>query len=154
MWQLAKNAKGYGRVGIAPGKMALAHRVYYEQYIERVPDGFELHHLCKVPGCVKPEHLVPKTRREHLRISGKLKLNPADVIEIRRSTEKQRVLAERYGVSQSLISRIKARLVWRDVLDPCVLRDAEPTHLVSVAGASEQSHDLAEPELGISKLAA
>jgi hypothetical protein len=154
MWQLAKNPQGYGIVGTAPGKVAYAHRVYYEQYIGPIADGFELHHLCVVPGCVNPDHLVPKTRREHLRISGKLKLTPADVIEIRRSTEKQRVLAERYGVSQSLISRIKAGLVWRDGLDPEVPTDAEPTHLVSLAEAGQRVGEQPQPDPSISKLAA
>src|SRR5271167_895784 len=73
MWQLAKNSQGYGVVGIAPGKTAFAHRVYYEERFGPIPDGSELHHLCVVPGCVNPDHLVPTTRRDHLRISGRLK---------------------------------------------------------------------------------
>lgn len=154
MWQLAKNSHGYGVVGIAPGKTALAHRVYYEERFGPIPDGSELHHLCVVPGCVNPDHLVPTTRRDHLRISGRLKLTPADVIEIRRSKEPQSVLAERYGIDQSQVSRVKAGLAWRDVVDPEMPTEVEPTRLVSLAGASEEPQDQAPPDPRPSKRAA
>lgn len=45
----------------------------------------------------------------------KAKLTADQVREIRASDECQRRLAERYGVSNQLISQIRARLVWRHV---------------------------------------
>lgn len=44
----------------------------------------------------------------------KSKLNARDVNDIRSSSEPQRVLAQRFGVSQSNISFIKNNLAWRD----------------------------------------
>jgi len=41
-------------------------------------------------------------------------LSAADVADIRASTEKDHILAERYGVSRSHVSDIKARTKWRD----------------------------------------
>src|SRR5450759_1785914 len=100
LWQLCKDKDGYGKVCVVPGKMAFAHRVYYEHRIRPIPDGLELDHLCRVRACVNPEHLDPVSRHENLRRSGKLKLTPADVRDIRRSTETQRVIARRYGITQ------------------------------------------------------
>jgi hypothetical protein len=80
------------------------------------------------------------------------KLTPTEVGEIRRSPEKQKVLSDRYGVSQSLISRIKAGLVWRDVPDPKMPADADPLRLLSLAGALEEADDRAQPDPSISRL--
>ena len=47
--------------------------------------------------------------------NGQAKLTESDVVQIRNSSETQRVLAARYGVSKKQISRIKRRLLWRHV---------------------------------------
>ena len=47
--------------------MVLAHRVYYERHVGPVPEGLELDHLCRNPGCVNPEHLEPVTHAENIR---------------------------------------------------------------------------------------
>lgn len=44
---------------------------------------------------------------------GSKKLTSDDVRAIRLSSEKQQVLADKYGVTQVMISRIKLRTVWR-----------------------------------------
>ena len=44
---------------------------------------------------------------------GEAKLTAEQVLEIRASSETQRVLAERYGVSKALVGRIKRRELWR-----------------------------------------
>jgi hypothetical protein len=118
LWQLAKTAGGYGMVRIAPGKMALAHRVYYEQHLRPIPDGLELDHLCRVRACVNPEHLEAVSRAENVRRGSKTKLTPADVAAIKRSSVPQRVIARLYGITQGHVSRIRARKVWRDLPDP------------------------------------
>lgn len=43
---------------------------------------------------------------------GSAKLTEAQVLDIRRSNELQRVLADRFGVSQSQVSRIRAGVNW------------------------------------------
>lgn len=43
-----------------------AHRIMYEQHLGPIPEAHDLHHLCRNPACVNPEHLEPKRRSEHL----------------------------------------------------------------------------------------
>ena len=111
-------------------------------------------HLCGQPDCVRVGHLEAVEGRENLRRCGKCKLTCADVIEIRRSNEQQHVLAERYGVTQGHISRIKAGLVWQDMLAQEVPTDAATTHLQTIDGASEELQDQALSHPPILKLAA
>ena len=154
IWQGCKDRGGYGRCRVASDKMAAAHRFYYEERFGSIPDGLELHHLCGVRVCVNPEHLVAMTRHEHLRCSGKLKLTPEQVVEIRRSTETQQVVADRYEISQSQISRIKARKVWKDLPDPEMSTDPYPPCLASLAEAGQRLGQQPQPDPSISKLAA
>lgn len=59
-------ATGYGKVHIAPGATANAHRAGYELLVGAVPDGLDLDHLCRNRRCVNPAHLEPVTRQENL----------------------------------------------------------------------------------------
>ena len=98
-----------------------------------VPPKHKLVCTCENHRCVNADHiaivplakfvrerLVPGTN--HLLRSAKIakarragaKLSDADVADIRASTEKDHILAERYGVSRSHVSGIKARTKWRD----------------------------------------
>lgn len=48
------------------GRYAVSvHRWVYETLVGPVPDGHDLHHECRTPGCCNPEHLTPLTRRDH-----------------------------------------------------------------------------------------
>lgn len=58
--------KGYGRFR-HEGETRQAHRVAYEHFVGPIPDGMHLDHLCRIPGCVNPEHLQPVTARENVR---------------------------------------------------------------------------------------
>ena len=80
-----------------------------------------LDHLVIVPMAkFVRERLVPGTN--HLLRSAKIakarragaKLSAADVADIRASTEKDHVLAERYGVSRAYVSSIQLHRRWRD----------------------------------------
>jgi hypothetical protein len=62
LWQGTMNWKGYGRISIGDREIG-AHRVSYEIFVGPIPDGLEIDHLCKVRGCVNPDHLEPVTRR-------------------------------------------------------------------------------------------
>lgn len=44
-----------------------AHRIAYRLTKGRIPDGFEVDHLCFVPLCVNPDHLEAVTREENQR---------------------------------------------------------------------------------------
>ncbi len=151
---MCKASNGYAMVRTVGGRFALAHRVAYEEHSGPIPDGMQIDHLCGNRACVRPDHLEAVSHAENVRRGRATKLTSADVTEIRRSPEKQQVLADRYGISQSQVSRIKARQVWRAVQDSEGSADTDPPRLQSLAGASEEPQDQAQPAPSISKRAA
>lgn len=64
-WLGAIDAKGYGNVW-ADGRSWKAHRLSYTLLTGPIPDGLELHHTCRNPPCVNPDHLQPVTHAEHM----------------------------------------------------------------------------------------
>jgi hypothetical protein len=54
IWTGAKQSRGYGNF-----QSKLAHRVSYERYVGKIPDGLTLDHLCRNRLCVNPAHLEP-----------------------------------------------------------------------------------------------
>jgi hypothetical protein len=113
IWLLTRDAKGYGRVHHAGEGGKQAHRVNYEKAKGPIPSGLQIDHLCRMPACVNPDHLEAVTPAENVRRGRKTKLTEDDVAAIRASAEKQSELAQRYGVWQSQISRIKRNQSWR-----------------------------------------
>jgi len=81
-------------------------------------------HSCDNKPCFNPDHLIVGTPKENTRdkiersfdgrgaTNGNAKLTAEQVAEIRASSEKQVVLASRYGVGQSQIGRIKRGEQW------------------------------------------
>lgn len=70
LWTGGKHSGGYGcfSVGTGPEKrMVGAHRFAYELLVGPIPEGLQLDHLCRQPGCVNPDHLEPVTQAENLR---------------------------------------------------------------------------------------
>jgi hypothetical protein len=67
LWEGNLNHDGYGRVTINYVSRR-AHTVVYELLVGPVPEGKELHHLCKTPPCCNPLHLEPLTRLEHVKL--------------------------------------------------------------------------------------
>jgi hypothetical protein len=106
-WAGARNTEGYGYVQVGP-KLLRAHRVAYERERGPIPAGLVIDHLCGNPPCVNVSHLRAVSNRENVRAGKSTRLNLADARAIRASSEPQRVLAARYRVSQSHISRIKS----------------------------------------------
>jgi hypothetical protein len=113
LWQLAKTANGHGlaRVG---DRMTLAHRAYYAEQKDSIPDGVVLDHLCRVRSCVNPDHLEAVTQAENCQRGSRPKLTPEQVAEIRASDETQRVIARKYGITQGHVARIRRGQTWRE----------------------------------------
>ena len=67
LWRAALNGNGYGNFAIAPHQFVGAHRFAYQALVGPIPDGLQLDHLCRNPGCVNPAHLEPVTHLENMR---------------------------------------------------------------------------------------
>ena len=66
-WQGIKR-NGFGRLLVGSRKdksrhYLLAHRVAWELYNGKIPEGMEVQHKCDHPDCVNPEHLRLGTRK-------------------------------------------------------------------------------------------
>lgn len=65
IWTGCKDSNGYGKVKV-PGGTDYAHRISYKLMRGGIPYGRELDHLCRLPWCVKPEHLEPVSHQENV----------------------------------------------------------------------------------------
>jgi hypothetical protein len=119
IWQLSKDDEGYGFITVPPresgSRSGRAHAVYYERRFGPIPEGMIPDHLCRVHSCVNPDHIEPVTPAVNTRRGLSAKLDEQAVAEIRRALrlgEKQYSLAERFGVTQTMVSRIKLNKAW------------------------------------------
>ena len=111
IWQGSKTPNGYG-VLTDNGRRTTAHRVYYEREHGPIPVGLHLDHLCRQHDCVNPGHLEPVPCAVNIRRGRSTSLTPDDVGAIRAAVGSQRHIAERFGVSQPTVSRIRAGRTW------------------------------------------
>lgn len=118
---IGKGARGnlYGHVAITVRKRKMhAHRAMWEQTNGAVPLGLELDHLCRVPSCIRPDHLEAVTHTENMRraITTKLTLEKAHEIRELHATGGWSLarLARVYGVHKSTIRGVVVGLTWKD----------------------------------------
>lgn len=128
-WQAARTY-GYGRIGAGgdKGPALLAHRVSWELHFGPIPAEMNVLHACDNPPCVNPGHLflgshadnvadkVRKGRGADRERHGMARLTSAQVREIRSAAgdgQLLRVIAERYGLTESAVSMIARGLRWR-----------------------------------------
>jgi hypothetical protein len=134
LWRGRVNQRGYGRILIA-GRETYVHRAMWERSRHQtIPAGKIICHKCDVPACINPDHLYLGTHADNHRDmdergrriappvgllkgmrSPHAKLTDQQILEIRASAELQRVLAERYGVRENAISRIKTGRRWAHI---------------------------------------
>lgn len=125
-WRASREAFGYG-VFTVDGRRELAHRVAWRLIMGDIPDGMCVLHRCDNPPCVNPAHLFLGNRRDNQRdmarkgrsthgaknSTAKLTSRTAAAILRRvRSGERQKDAAARYGVTQSLVSRLVNGKIW------------------------------------------
>ena len=69
-WQGWHDPNGYGRISVyaptIPTRSRLVHMVAWELFNGIIPAGFEIDHLCRNRGCVRPEHLELVTHAENM----------------------------------------------------------------------------------------
>lgn len=124
MWQRSLGSGGYGKIYVGRGRMALAHRVYYERLVGPIPAGLQLDHLCRNRACVNPAHLEPVTGGENVRRGMSPKLTAGDIPRIfamRAAGALHREIAAAFGVTKQNIGDILKGDAWADVSPKRVL---------------------------------
>jgi hypothetical protein len=132
-WTGAKGSHGYGN-SYYNGKAQLAHRVSWQLAHGDIPSSSEYHgtcvcHTCDNRACVNPDHLFLGTHKDNMAdrdAKGKSpigelnggggKLTEQDIPRIRdmlRCGAKQKDIADWFGVSPSMVYRIKRGQAWR-----------------------------------------
>lgn len=126
LWFGAIDRAGYGRIKVS-GSMRLVHRLTWELFVGPIPRNLLVLHTCDNPPCVNISHLfvgnqtdnmIDMARKGRSRRGEKhrcAKLTEGDVANIRSSTMRQKELAEMYRVSQSTVSSIISRRIWRHI---------------------------------------
>ena len=121
------------------GKTQLVRRVLWKEVYGAIPTGQILQTTCEDLKCVNPDHLALST---YAKVAKKLgptvmgglkrstnvakakrlqpcaKLNPAIVQEIRSGRDTGVVLSKRFGVPESLISKVRLHKCWKDYSSP------------------------------------
>ncbi len=120
---------GYGQF-FYMGKNVGAHRFCYANFVGEIPDKFYVCHSCDNPSCVNPDHLftgtpldnmidkVQKNRHYYGMDQKKSKLTDNDVKIIRLLISlnvKQKEIAKIYNISETVVSKIKLKKLWKHV---------------------------------------
>lgn len=126
IWLGPGETHGHIRISGIPSPQSV-HRIMWEHENGPIPDGMNVCHRCDIGFCCNPKHLflgtqldnmmdkVKKGRHARGEMIGNAKLNSIQVAEIRYSNEPRRLLAERYGVSQSTIKAVRGKQNWKHV---------------------------------------
>jgi DNA-binding XRE family transcriptional regulator len=100
--------------------------IVYENNFEKIPKGMVICHSCDTPACINSAHLflgsnadntrdkVKKNRQSRLKgeKNKNSKINETTVKEIRLSKDSAKILAKKYGVGRSQITRIRNGDSW------------------------------------------
>lgn len=128
-WKKAK-PNDYGRCRFIKRKLTTAHRVAYELTYGPIPKGLHVCHKCDFRPCCNPFHLFIGTAKDNLDDAmekgrmpigekhGNAKLSDQKVKTIWKLLNQgvsQREVAERYKVTQSIISDIYRHVSWKHI---------------------------------------
>jgi hypothetical protein len=117
-WIGAKNKHGYGNT-YKKRKSLLAHRVFYEKYKGKIPQGLVIDHLCNNPSCVNPLHLEAVSQAINNRRSSRTKMKESEVKmarylwKIKKFNAEQ--LAEIFEISVPHMCCVLCEVVWKNV---------------------------------------
>lgn len=122
------------------GKTVLVRRQLWQDKHGDIPAGHIVRMTCGTVGCIHPEHMecttyqrlgkqlgalgiMSGTKRSAAiarakRASPQAKLNAEAVADIRTSGEPVAVMAQRYGIAQATVSKVRLGKCWRDFASP------------------------------------
>jgi hypothetical protein len=117
--------QGYGQFS-THGIQERAHRASWRRFRGEIPNGLHVLHRCDVPSCINPDHLFLGTQADNNadrdakgrnvyfqgERHGRSKLTQAQVNQIRSSRDKQQEIAQKFGIKQPQVSKIKNRQRW------------------------------------------
>lgn len=128
-WRKSKDKWGYGLLNNYGVRKV--HRVSFELTHGVIPEDMQVLHKCDNPSCCNPTHLflgtnydnvqdkVKKNRQTRGELVHTAKLNPEQVVEIRRlyATEEytMRALAKKFNIDCSVINGIVHYKYWKSV---------------------------------------
>lgn len=114
---LNKNRYGYYVRKRSIKESTFIHIRIFESIFFKVPDGYELDHLCRKTWCVNPFHLEPVTHKENIRrgvVKSKITFEKAE--EIRRRYEIGGVtltaLGKEFSITKQAVSHIISFKTW------------------------------------------
>lgn len=126
-WTGAYHKNGYGVLSLnrklahelGLSRVQFAHRASYVQHHGPIPDGLVVRHKCDNKACFNPAHLEVGTHYDNAcdafeRGQAKRKLTDMEAAVIRESSESNRKLAKRFGVSPTTVFHIKKGNKWRN----------------------------------------
>jgi hypothetical protein len=134
IWIGSLAPSGYGQIRDKEAdRPETAHRASWRINRGPIPEGMHVLHHCDQRWCCNPDHLFLGTNNDNIQDSagkGRRKGKRAAVGEqqaaakltddivryIRASNDKLRVLAERFGVTETLISMVRRRKIWKNVV--------------------------------------
>lgn len=131
LWIGSACPRGYGSIGLN-GVTTAVHRLSYERHVGPIRDGLSVLHKCDTPQCIRPDHLflgTPKDNTQDMLRKGRVKrtgkrfgsnhcqakLSESQVAEILKTPGLHKDVASRFGVTDSTVSLIKRRKIWRHV---------------------------------------
>jgi hypothetical protein len=130
-WLGCRCSKGYGRLGIRGLNLRAPRVAWMIAFDRNIPEGLIVLHRCDTPACVNPSHLAIGTIRDNAldaKLRGRLrskgtrgeqhgrtKLTDDIIRSIRSSGERHSVIASRYGLNRSTVSKIKRGERWQHV---------------------------------------
>jgi len=117
------NSGGYLNVTFHKNKFStvfFVHRLVAELFIPNPENKSQVNHINGIKTDNRAENLEWNSQSEniiHANSTGlsDSKLTEQDVLNIRISTDSNRVLAKKYNVSSPVISRIKSRKIWKHI---------------------------------------
>lgn len=127
-WTGAYHKNGYGVLSVnrklakelGLGRVQFVHRASYIQHFGLIPEGLVVRHKCDNKACFNPAHLEVGTHYDNAcdaveRGLSKRKLTDKEAAFIRESSDSNRKLATRFGISSTTVFHIKNRNKWRNI---------------------------------------